>query len=275
MRATAALLLLVVASAVADTLHVIPLRHRPADEILPIVRPLLRPSEGLSGSGFQLFLRADAPRAREVERIVASLDVARRQLRITVKQTVASDTDSTRAGVSGEVGNDDVRVRLPRGRDDRRGGKAARDGVQIEADQTTTRARNEQTQFISTLDGNRAFVRVGQSVPHVTRVLTLTGREALITQGVTLQNVVTGFDVLPQTQGERIRLEITPRLARLENPATGLVSFQEYSTTVVVKPGEWVDIGGLSGAGDEVRRAILDSNATQTGERRTILLKVE
>jgi type II secretory pathway component GspD/PulD (secretin) len=148
--------------------------------------------------------------------------------------------------------------------------------VQVETQQTRTSSNNSTTQFVTTLDGSPAFIRVGQSVPHVQQVLALTGKQQVVlAQGISFQNIVTGFDVTPWVQGENVRLDIAPRLSSLTNPTTGLANFQEYSTTVVVKPGDWVDIGGLSGSGQDVRRAILNSASNQTGEQRTILLKVE
>jgi hypothetical protein len=92
---------------------------------------------------------------------------------------------------------------------------------------------------------------------------------------VSYHNIVTGFDVTPQVQGENVLVQITPRLSSLSNPTVGVVNFHEYSTTVAVKPGDWIDIGGISGTGHEVRRAILDSSSSDSAEQRTILLKVE
>ncbi|MBI3897066.1 MAG: hypothetical protein HY308_02085 [Gammaproteobacteria bacterium] len=259
----------------AETLQIFQLRNRPAEELAPLIQPLLQPNEGMSGSGYQLFIRADESRRSEIQRLINALDVARRQLRITVRQTVARDTDTTDLGVSGDAGNDRARVHIPRTTPERNGVIIKRNGVRIDSGTTQTTQRDDVTQFVTTLDGAHAFVRVGQSVPHVSRILTLTGHQTVLQQGVVLQDVITGFDVVPRVQGERIQLEITPRLARLANPSTGLVDFQEYATTVLVKPGEWIDIGGLSGNGADVRRAILESATTQTSERRTILLKAE
>jgi hypothetical protein len=72
-----------------------------------------------------------------------------------------------------------------------------------------------------------------------------------------------------------VQVDITPRLSSLQNPTTGLANFQEYSTSVVVKPGEWIEIGGLSGNGADVRRAILDSRAGATDKRGNVFLKIE
>lgn len=261
----------------ADETRIVQLKHRSAAEIIPLIQPLLGPNDAITGTDFRLIVRTSDKNFREIERLLAQLDAARRQLRITVKQTVAREAENSGVGVSGEVKNDNVRIQLPRqSPPDNRGAIVQKDGLRLETRQTRTTSSNSSTQFVSTLDGSPAFVRVGQSFPHVQRILAIAGKQqVLLAQGVSFHNVVTGFDVTPHVQGESILLQIAPRLSSLSNPTTGLVNFQEYSTTVVVKPGDWVDIGGLTGAGDEVRRAILDSAGTQTGERRTIMIKVE
>ena len=43
-----------------DPLQIIDLKNRPADEIIPVIRPMLKPNDAITGTGFQLFLRTDA-----------------------------------------------------------------------------------------------------------------------------------------------------------------------------------------------------------------------
>lgn len=107
----------------------------------------------------------------------------------------------------------------------------------MQAERVTTAVRDEHRQTLRLQDGQRAYIRAGQSVPHVQRILVLAGKDrALLAQGVEYQNV---------------------------------------TTTVTVRPSEWVDLGQLAGSGEEVRRAIAESGATREGERRAVLIKVE
>jgi hypothetical protein len=138
-----------------------------------------------------------------------------------------------------------------------------------------TKSANTQTHTVMTLDGQRAHIRIGQSVPYVKKILLLTENQMMIEQGVDLQDVTTGFEVLPRVHGSHVRIEITPRLSTLENPSTGLVNFQELTTTVEAKLGEWIDLGAMLGNGNDVQRAILESAATVSGEQRTVRLKIE
>jgi hypothetical protein len=259
--------------ALADETRVVPLQHRMAADVIPLISPLLGPDDVITGMDSRLVIRTSDARYREVQKLLQQVDVARRQYRVSVRQTAATAGTRAQAGVSGEVGNDHMRVHIPRAPQAGGGIVVQRNGVRIDAQQKTTRASNDVTQFINVIDGGRAFVQVGQSVPHVQRLLDLSG--AIVGQSVAYQDVATGFDVEPRAMGEEVELRITPQLSRLHDVSTGLADFQRFATTVVVRRGEWVDLGGLSGNGSDARRTILDSAAGADREQRTVLIKVE
>lgn len=268
--------LLVLAPASADEARVIPLKHRPAAEVMPLIRPLLGPDDVLSGTDFRLIIRTSDKNLKEVERLLAQVDVARQRLRITVEQVSGNDRTTTSQSVTGSAGvGDKARIILPDRPAEQGGLVVQKNGLRYTANQRTTSAGNASTQTVLTLDGQRAFIRVGQSVPHVRKILALSRQQWVLLQEVELQDVMTGFEVLPQVHGDRVRLEVTPRLSSLRDPATGLADFHELSTTVEMKLGEWLDLGEILGNRGEVERAILESASTTTNERRTIRLKIE
>jgi type II secretory pathway component GspD/PulD (secretin) len=268
--------LLAPGGASAEEARIIQLKHRQASEIIPLIRPLLGPEDALSGTDYRLIVRTSDRNLKDIERLLAQLDVAQRQLRITVEQRVADDRDTTTHAVEGEVQiGDEARIKLPEKSSDNRGLVVQKDQLRFRTSQRTTAGRNVVTQTIMTLDGQRASIRIGQSVPHVKEILTLGRRQLLITQGIELQDVTTGFDVLPRVHGDRVLMEITPRLSTLRDPATGLADFQKLATTVEVGLGEWIDLGAILGQRNEIDHAILESATTESGERRTIRLKIE
>jgi hypothetical protein len=268
--------LLAFAGVSAEEARIIQLKHRPAGEIIPLIRPLLGPDDALSGMDYRLIVRTSDRNLKNIERLLAQLDVAPRQLRITVEQGVADDRDTTTHSVEGEVQiGDKARIKLPEKSPDSRGLVVQKDNLRLRADQRTSAGRNETAQTVMALEGQRAYIRIGQSVPHVKKILALSRDRVVITQDVEYQDVTTGFDVLPRVMGDRVRLEITPRLSTLRDPVTGLADFQKLATTVEVKLGEWIDLGTILGHRNEIDRAILESAATESGERRTIRLKIE
>ena len=268
--------LLTLAGVSAEEMRVIQLKHRPAGEIIPLIRPLLGPEDALSGTDYRLIVRTSDRNLKDIERLLAQLDVAQRQLRITVEQGVADDRVITTHSVEGEVPiGDKARIKLPEKSSDNRGLVVQKDKLRFRTDQRSTAGRNVASQTVMTLDGQRASIHIGQSVPHVKKILALGRGQVLIAQDIELQDVTTGFDVLPRVSGDRVRMEITPRLSTLRDPATGLADFQELATTVEARLGEWIDLGTILDHRNEIDHTILESATTESGERRTIRLKIE
>ncbi|MDP2155849.1 MAG: hypothetical protein Q8J61_07615, partial [Sulfuricella sp.] len=53
------LLSMLAMAALADyPLRIIPLKHRSAEELIPVIRPMLVPGENVGGMQYQLFVRA-------------------------------------------------------------------------------------------------------------------------------------------------------------------------------------------------------------------------
>jgi len=275
------LLSMLAAVALADyPLKIIPLKHRSAEELIPVIRPMLRPGENVGGMQYQLFVRASDKGLRDIELLLAELDRARKNLKITLQQDVARSGDAASQGISGEGRAGDVRVIVPsRGEPGGRGGLviggAEEESLRYRITRSTGSGKDNNSQFINVLEGSPAFIRVGQSLPYVQRFLVFAGNRVTYGQGTQFLNVTTGFDVLPRLNGDRVELEIAPRLSFVGNGGIQDVRFQELGTTVSAKLGEWVDLGGMTSDRDEISRAIFETASTQSGERRTVRLKVE
>jgi len=276
------LLLSMLATAVlADyPLKIIPLKHRSAEELIPVIRPMLGPGENVGGMQYQLFVRASAKGLRDIELLLAELDRTRKNLKITLQQDVARSGGATSQGISGEGRAGDVRVIVPsRGESGGRGGLviggAEEDSLRYKITRSTGSSQDNNSQFINVLEGSLAFIRVGQSLPYVQRFLAFAGNRVVYGQDTQFLNVTTGFEVLPRLNGDRVELEIAPRLSFIGNRGVQDVHFQELRTTISAKLGEWVDLGGINTSRDEVSRAILETASTKSGERRVVRLRVE
>lgn len=267
---------LALSAATADEARIIQLKHRPASEVIPLLRPLLGPDDALSGMDYRLIIRTSDRNLKEIERILSRLDVEQRRLRITVEQLVVGDRDGSSQSLKGEaIIGDKTRIYLPEGPSTDRGLVVQKNGLQYTANRRATKSTLVNTQTVMTLDGQRAYIRIGQSVPHVKKILAFSRHQALVAQGMDLRNVTTGFEVVPRVHGNRVRIEIIPRLSTLENSANTLVYFQELATTVEAKLGEWIDLGSMFHDGNEIQREILESASMESGERRTVRLKIE
>jgi hypothetical protein len=98
----------------AESLEAIPLQHRLADELIPILEPLLPSGATLTGTGDVLLLRADAATLQQVRAALATLDRPPRQLLITVGQSTGRSAREASVRGSATIGAGDVQVGVNR-----------------------------------------------------------------------------------------------------------------------------------------------------------------
>lgn len=205
------------ASAGAQDLQVIELRHRLADHVIPALQPLLEPGGVITGMDAMLFVRTSPGNFEQLRQAAALLDRRPRQLRLTVGQgTVATEARSAARG-SATVGSDDVQVGV-----NRPPGDAT--GVAVTADHATQQADLRNVSSIRTLEGNETYIAVGQSTPY--------------------RAADTGFYATARVSGDTVTLEISPRQQRFAGRG-GVVESGGATTTVSMPLGEWIELGAI------------------------------
>ena len=265
-------------------LRVISLKHRLADEMVPVVRLLLAPGESVNGLDSRLIVRAAPPTLVQIERLLAEIDTPRRNVRISVRHAGESARVQDSQGVSGDVRRGNTRIVVTNDARSTGGmtvGRSGPDGtVQLHSERRVTTKRDASTQNLTVLDGGRAFLRVGESIPQVQPFLALVGNRMAVMTGIQFYDVTTGFEVEPRIVNEasfteRIQLTVTPRLAFRSNQGTQIANFLELRTVVTVKPGEWVDLGGAVESTNEVNRQILSTRRLTDSEDSRFLIRVD
>src|SRR5436190_7745196 len=113
MRATANLIVLIlgfIATTVLaqDSLEVISLRHRTAEQVIPVLRPLLEPGGALSGQYNQLIVRTSPGNLTQIRAVLDSIDQPARRLTISVRFDNAQQ--SARSGFQDSRSSRDERV---------------------------------------------------------------------------------------------------------------------------------------------------------------------
>jgi Bacterial type II and III secretion system protein/Bacterial type II/III secretion system short domain len=260
------ILLLLSFSAFAETeFKIITLQHVFAKDLLPIIEPIVGADGAANGINNQLIVRAQPDRMREIEAIVASLDVAKVNRKITVKSTNDIQTQQERTEASGAVKVGKVTV----GNDRRSKPNSGR----VDVERNSSNSSQNSNQFINVLDGSRAFIKVGQIVPFTQEWVTITRRYVQIERTTDWHDITTGFAVRPRTIGNEVELEITPRIAKLNS--SGYIDFEELKTTLRVKMGDWVDIGGTMQQNDDVSRKILGTQSVSSQQKTSLVIKVE
>lgn len=266
MRKMLLILLFFSFSAFAKTeFKIITLQHRFASDLLPIIEPMVGADGTATGINNQLILRAQPARMREIEEIVTKLDAARVNRKITVKTSNNLQSQQERVEAKGAAKVGKVTVSNDR--------HSKPNSGRVEAENNSSNSSQNSKQFINVLDGERAFIRVGQIVPFTQEWVTLTNRYVQIERTTDWREISTGFAVRPRTVGNNVELEITPRIARLNNQ--GYIDFEELTTVMRVSLGHWVDIGGTMQQNDEVSRKILGIQNTSSQQNSSLSIKVE
>jgi type II secretory pathway component GspD/PulD (secretin) len=282
-RALLALLLAAGCAAAQETvLEVIPLRHRTAAELIPIIQPLLVRDGSVSGFQGQLIVRTTPANLAEIKRILASVDTAPRQLIITVRQDADVDRSRSAAEVSGSVGGDHGRVTVPGSPDPRGGSVVLREGddsVRFQVIEGSGSQGDRNTQSVRVMEGREAFVRVGESVPMRERQVqrSVVGGRVVeqVVETTQYRDAATGFYVLPRVSGDRVTLDISPQRETLSKQPHGAVKVQSMVTTVSGRLGEWMEIGGIGVDSSGQQSVLLGRTTTASRSSGRVLVKVE
>jgi type II secretory pathway component GspD/PulD (secretin) len=268
------------AQAQQQVLEVITLGYRQADEVIPLLRPLLAPGGTLTGTSNRLIVRTTPANLAELKQVLAVVDARPRQLVISVRQGSTAEAARGTASVSGSVSvgsNAQVTVPAPPGARRDPGVVVQSEGDRIEGRAVGSRSAQDSsvTQTVQVLEGNSAFIRTGQSVPLTSTQANRTPGGTQITQSTDFVSADTGFYVTPRVSGDRVTLEISTARDRVRNPNTGAASIQRASTVVSGRIGEWIAVGGSSETAERSRSELLSQRRDSSRDERTIMLKVE
>jgi len=272
----------IAAHAQSMVLEVIPLHYRMAEEIIPIIQPLLAREGSVSGFQGQLIVRTTPANLEEIKRILASLDTAPRQLVITVRQETDVERSRSSAEVSGSVGGDHGRVTIPGSGGTRGGNVVLRDGddpLRVNVLEGTSSETDRSEQTVRVMEGREAFVRIGQSVPVRERQVqrTVVGGRVVeqVVEGAQYRDVASGFYVLPRVSGDRVTLDVSSQRESLSRRSAGNVNVQSLVTTVSGRLGEWMEIGGVGQDASGRQAVLLGRSATASRDSRRVLIKVD
>jgi type II secretory pathway component GspD/PulD (secretin) len=246
MKATTYLLLLFGwASALAQgSLEVIELRHTTAEQVLPALRPLLEPGGVLTGQRSQLIVRTSARNLAELRRALETLDAPARRLVISVRFEDAGAASASALGADARVSN--------RGR-----------RIELRAGESRTAGSERVDQRVQVLEGGRARIATGTSQPLQLR------------DGALIQDIATGFEVIPRLAGDSVLLEIAPQRETVGAVTRGSVQVQRASSTLRARLGEWVELAGIDERSTREERGILSRERYAASGGRRIWLKVD
>jgi type II secretory pathway component GspD/PulD (secretin) len=256
---TAGLLLWSLFAFAQQSVEIIELHGKSAEEVIPVLRPLLEPGGTISGMNNQLFLRASPRNRADIKRALEALDKPARQLVIQVSTQRQADDSSRGGSVDGQVVI------------------GTRSRVNADARVWDTRsARSDRSgQMIRVLEGNAAFIQIGDTLPIPMRQVVVGPGGAIVNETVVYQDIGRGFYALPRVNGQRVTLDISQHADGVGQYGPGSVHTQRLSTTVSGYLGEWIELGGSGQQGSNRQSGTTGLSTGEIRERRSVWLKVE
>ena len=223
--------------AAAQALEIIPLQHRTAEQVLPVLQPLLEPGGTLTGQRNQLIVRTSARNVAEIRLALQAIDRPLRRLQISVRFDDALEAAREAVNASGQIGS--------RGT-----------GVDVRALDARSSARDVIDQRVQVLEGGRAFISTGQSRPLTQRQLIQTPAGVIAQESVVIQEAATGFEVVPRIAGDTVFLDTA-------------------SGAVRGRLGAWIELGGTATTRTREASGVAAMSRSSTVESRRVWLKVE
>lgn len=240
-------------------LEVIPLKARTVDQVLPALQPMVEPGGALTGMNNQLFLRASKRNREEIKRALAAIDTPARKLIIRVSQSRGADVASRGAKADGQVTL----------------GSTSRVDANARVWDTRSQRQEAASQMVQTIEGGKAFIQVGRSVPVPMRHLVLGPNGAIATESVVYRDIGQGFYAEPRVSGQRVTLEITQQADSPAHLGPGSANVQRLSTTVSGRLGEWIELGGSGRQAAGSERGSISLSTSDVRDNRSIWLMVE
>ena len=244
------------------------IQFREASDLLPLVKTMLS-DEGRATVDIRtnsIFVTDGRESLDRIRELLKGFDTPVPQVRIRFKFEEESLSKNRDISASGGVSGKGWSVSA---------GKAKRDGVRVRArDGKGTQERYSES-FITVLSGSAAYISVGKEIPFTDRWVDLSRRYARYGQRVSFKKIETGMEVRPIVAGERVNIEITPRVSYEEAGKRGVIRFTEASTRLVVTRGRWVSLGGHSKESNEVIRQILSRRSARDNTDVSLSLMVE
>lgn len=254
----------------ANSIQYFDLKNRTAEEVIPLVQPLLQENEAISGSGYRLFIKTTPKRKQEIDELLAVIDKAIKNLRISVTndEYVISDENNINASINARKGDAEVIV-----------GKHKREnsGVTLEIDTRRTEDKSDKTQFVQVQEGKPAYI--SRESLHIIPIYAYVQRpngNFLIEHNQLTPSKQDGFYVIARISDEN------SANVNIQSTSSNRRTYQGYGqdqtsvdTSLQVPLGQWFEIGGNTDTREENSKGILYRSKKNQQRYNKIFLKIE
>jgi hypothetical protein len=203
-----ALIVTAVPAGSSQTFETLELQHRDADELIPLIQPLLDHEAHLTGDGFRLVIRGTPEMIGQVRELLKTLDSPPRDLWVSVRRAQGERNEGTSSQIH------------------------------------RTRERDAETYRVRVLEGKPALIRTEISSERaLAGVVPVPWRGPVYVGGARLE-MQQGILVRARIQADgRVRIDIREVHERERVPGSGRVEARRLATVVTAELGDWMDIG--------------------------------
>lgn len=245
---------LVACLAQSQSLEIIDLKYRTAQEVIPIVQPLLESGGALTGSDYKLFVRASSANVAQLRRAIAEIDRKPRQLLVSVRRATRQTIEREAVAAAVTIGSNGA-------------------GAKVVATDSTSQRQGTGIASVQVLEGNAAYIATGQSIPVISAVVA-GGRRPWIATSTSYRDLNSGFLVTPRLSGQQVMLDISQQAEQASTDASGIQT-QHLSTQVAGALDQWIPLGGVRESSSSQRSGILSRKYTTQSDDLEIWVRVE
>ncbi|HXK21303.1 MAG TPA: secretin N-terminal domain-containing protein [Myxococcota bacterium] len=255
--------------AAAQVLRTYEVRHRTADDLLPIVETAMS-GDGRASADRRtntLVLSGSRQAVESALALLATLDVRTRSVLLRYESRGEQELAARGARVLWSTDLGSLRI-----------GNVAWPGgsrAEVRADEGVTRSSGMLAGTLRILDGQTGHIGTGASVPVTTRRMQPGPAGPMWTKSTSYVSADSGFEASPRILGDgRIELSLRPFDASVARDGT--IAHSGASTRIVLEPGRTVALGGiLRDAQSEQRSAFSGAGTSRSGDESLLLVTAE
>lgn len=245
-----AMIIFIPVCSIADSMNiqVYNLQTKTADQLIPTIQPMLPQGSVVTGNQYQLVIKTTQDGFNQIQPIIAKLDEQQQMLIISVRRVHNADYDKTSSSNN-----------------------------TVESISSQPSDRNDTEQKISVLDGQKAFIKTGESIPLQNYQVSIFGAGS----NTEYKNITSGFYVLPKLNGNTVMLKIFWKYNQLQADQSialqdqSPIDIEQSDSTLVVPLGAWSSLSNTSSQSLSSENADQYSTQDVAQPDKNVFIKVE
>ncbi len=257
-------------------IQVIELSGRSAEELIPLIKPMLDQNEAISGTAYQLILRTTPARLQQIKDMVRELDKPPMRLLITVHMGELQQEDRQQAQFQGQINHNGIAVATSNGAEASHSKWRQNNGrAQVTLGSTRALRDSRNRQQVQTLEGSICYIATGKAYPYEERIFLHGPAGTTQSSGLNYIETSSGFYALARLRSDQVILDISPTKELLLNRENGTIHSTRLRTQLIGALGQWLSLGEIGGNIQQQQGSTVSRIRTSQTSREQLWVKVE